>query len=225
MPLDQGYGVVVGTRDSYYRDPVNDYGQYYHGNLRGSHAYGRVSLRYRRRQPLPTKRGALACRRAAALHAQGCRRSVRRLASADKQPKFQERLITSGIRISRDAVWFVSLVPLAGFSATCRCRLRSALAFGVSLDALNELEPLVAHAARVFVFGEPFNGGDLGVHNVHQNQGAQWVVNGPRPTVSGRTVPRSSSAWTAPLPHSAISSRPSQIVQMPMAGLFRSGHW
>ena len=34
MSLDHGYGVVIGTRDSYYRDPVNDYGQYYHGNLR-----------------------------------------------------------------------------------------------------------------------------------------------------------------------------------------------
>lgn len=33
MPLKDGYGVVIGTLHSYYRDPVNDYGQYYHGNV------------------------------------------------------------------------------------------------------------------------------------------------------------------------------------------------
>ncbi len=33
MPLNHGYGVIIGSLHSYYRDPVNDYGQYYHGNV------------------------------------------------------------------------------------------------------------------------------------------------------------------------------------------------
>jgi hypothetical protein len=33
VPLARGYGVVLGTVNRYYRDPVNDYGQYFHGNL------------------------------------------------------------------------------------------------------------------------------------------------------------------------------------------------
>jgi len=33
MPLDAGYGVLIGTMDRYERDPVNNYGQYYHENL------------------------------------------------------------------------------------------------------------------------------------------------------------------------------------------------
>jgi hypothetical protein len=32
MPLDDDYGVVIGTMHDYFRDPVNDYGQYYHAN-------------------------------------------------------------------------------------------------------------------------------------------------------------------------------------------------
>ena len=33
MALSDGYGVVVGQKADYYRDPPDDYGRYYHGNL------------------------------------------------------------------------------------------------------------------------------------------------------------------------------------------------
>ena len=32
MPLEDGYGVVIGTLHDYFRDPVNEFGQYYHAN-------------------------------------------------------------------------------------------------------------------------------------------------------------------------------------------------
>ena len=34
MALNHGYGVVAGVKEDYFRDPPNDYGQYFHGNLR-----------------------------------------------------------------------------------------------------------------------------------------------------------------------------------------------
>ena len=33
MGLSDGYGLVIGTQADYYRDPPDDYGRYYHGNL------------------------------------------------------------------------------------------------------------------------------------------------------------------------------------------------
>lgn len=42
--------------------------------------------------------------------------------------------------------------------------------FGTGADAFRDLEPLLKHARRVYVFGEPFRNGK-GVHNIHQNQG------------------------------------------------------
>jgi hypothetical protein len=33
MALSDGYGVLIGTKSNYYRDPPDDYGRYYHGNL------------------------------------------------------------------------------------------------------------------------------------------------------------------------------------------------
>jgi hypothetical protein len=32
VPLVDGYGVVIGTLDHFQRDPINNYGQYYHEN-------------------------------------------------------------------------------------------------------------------------------------------------------------------------------------------------
>lgn len=33
MGLTDGYGVLIGTKSNYFRDPPDDYGRYYHGNL------------------------------------------------------------------------------------------------------------------------------------------------------------------------------------------------
>ena len=36
MPLSDGYGVLVGKITDYYRDPPDNFGRYYHGNLKVS---------------------------------------------------------------------------------------------------------------------------------------------------------------------------------------------
>jgi hypothetical protein len=33
MPLNDGYGVLLGTISNYFRDPPDNFGKYYHGNL------------------------------------------------------------------------------------------------------------------------------------------------------------------------------------------------
>lgn len=33
MSLTNGYGLVIGTKSDYYRDPPDNFGRYYHGNL------------------------------------------------------------------------------------------------------------------------------------------------------------------------------------------------
>jgi uncharacterized protein DUF2278 len=49
---------------------------------------------------------------------------------------------------------------------------------GSSIAALTVFEPLLADVKRIFIYGEPFTYGGLGVHNIHQNQGdpsgSQW---------------------------------------------------
>jgi uncharacterized protein YukJ len=50
---------------------------------------------------------------------------------------------------------------------------------------LNALENILntGNVTKIYVFGEPFSSGDLGVHNIHQNQGdpsgtSWWYENG-----------------------------------------------
>jgi hypothetical protein len=33
MALKDGYGVLIETKSNYYRDPPDNFGRYYHGNL------------------------------------------------------------------------------------------------------------------------------------------------------------------------------------------------
>jgi hypothetical protein len=33
MPLNDGYGVLIGSIETYFRDPPDNFGKYYHGNL------------------------------------------------------------------------------------------------------------------------------------------------------------------------------------------------
>lgn len=182
MPFPNGYGVVIGTFNHYVRDPVNNYGQYYHENLYVDTPAGPYHCAIDvdtnmtndgiewRVVPLdetdlkglaalangwhllastPTS-GALDYIRTTELHRRGC------------------------------AVAFVRFDPLMealrrAFNAKAN---ESPWTAGNSVQALDVLEPLLANTRRLFVFGEPFTYGGLGVHNIHQNQGdpagSQW---------------------------------------------------
>lgn len=176
MSLDHGYGVVIGTRDSYYRDPVNDYGQYYHGNLK-----------------VGTPAGIYHCAIDVDSHSQPNGVQWRVVELRPSMLKGVNDLADGWHALNgtedSGALDYIRNPDLkglrAGFLAHPLGRLLHRLAVaeqpwnsGVSRDALGDLEPLIAHAARVFVFGEPFHSGDLGVHNIHQNQGdpigSQW---------------------------------------------------
>ncbi|NTU57408.1 MAG: YukJ family protein [Chlorobiaceae bacterium] len=55
---------------------------------------------------------------------------------------------------------------------------------GTGREAFADIEALLRHCRRLFVFGEPFRNGVHGVHNIHQNQGdpvsSRWAMeNGP----------------------------------------------
>jgi hypothetical protein len=181
MPLNHGYGVVVGALDHYQRDPINNFGQYYHENLFVDTPAGMYHCAIDvdtkmtndgiewRVIPLTESEmkgvavladgwhaltsinssGALDYVRTAAFHRPGC------------------------------SIVFVRFDPLLEmlrrwFNIWMNPPWRA----GTSIEALNVLEPLLNASKRIFVFGEPFTFGGLGVHNIHQNQGdpagSQW---------------------------------------------------
>ncbi|KUL25238.1 DUF2278 family protein [Chlorobium limicola] len=178
MPLKDGYGVLAGTLHSYSCDRIKHDKQYYHCNIR-------------------IKAGPLIYR---------CPVDLDNKKSSDGiQWRVVEMGRTSlkGISGLRDGWHALRSNPHSGaldyyrspeLAPTDECRLAdddapdnvmSAPAsgcipwrYGIGAAAFRDLEPLLKHARRLYVFGEPFRNGK-GVHNIHQNQGdppdSQWV--------------------------------------------------
>jgi hypothetical protein len=171
MPLNHGYGVVIGTRHHYHRDPVNDYGQYFHGNLYVSAPAGTYhcaidvdskflpnGVQWKTVElPASALKGIDALSNGwhllAASPASGALDYIR---NPDLRP------LKPGCLLGATGIWARLLGPLMHDQPWKS---------GRSTDALAELEPLIDASQRLFVFGEPFHDGTLGVHNIHQNQG------------------------------------------------------
>ncbi|WP_313813135.1 DUF2278 family protein [Glutamicibacter sp.] len=170
MPLSNGYGVLVETLQDYYRDPPDNYGRYYHGNL-----------------VIHTPQGNYHC--AIDVDPKNMPNGVQwrtpRLRAADFTGISSlsdgwhplASTATSGAAdYIRSTVLHPPLVIRLLLFAGWLYRLLTWLRWnprwlsGTGIQALTELESVIDGGTRFFVFGEPFSSG-LGVHNVHQNQG------------------------------------------------------
>ncbi len=172
MGLTNGYGVLVGTRERYYRDPVNDYGQYYHANL----LLGTPAGTFHCAIDVDSHRVAngvqwrVVALPSMALKGAGALGAGWHPLASDPGSGALDVIRNTRLRrrfFTRRPVWTQRIgnrrFRLPFFEVPWKS--------GVSTDALADLEPLVAHARKVLVYGEPFGDGTLGVHNIHQNQG------------------------------------------------------
>ena len=183
MPLDHGYGVLVGTIDRYFRDPVNDFGQFFHGNLEILAA----GERHRCAIDVDSQASAigvewrtvgLGAAEVATIAALGPGWHVLPSSASSGALDY----IRSGMFRGRIGC-AMALLRLFGRDF----RIADTWQRGNSVEALTDLEPLVevtrTAGLRALVFGEPFTTG-RGVHNIHQNQGDPagsqwWDENGP----------------------------------------------
>ncbi|MET9957418.1 DUF2278 family protein [Streptomyces sp. NPDC006339] len=175
------YGVLSGTLYRHYRDQPDDQGRWFHVNLEVDAPAGRyhcaidvdshkstVGVRWKSFVLDPADLGP-----SAAL-APGYHELAPRADSGAldylRHPALVDR---SGVLFQRrPPSWLEELLALFG------ARPWHA---GSNVDAAAALEPILVVGRRILVFGEPFTDdpeGDLGMHNVHQNQGdpagSQW---------------------------------------------------
>ncbi|HEY9371631.1 DUF2278 family protein [Streptomyces sp.] len=180
MPFDR-YGVLSGTLFRHYRDQPDNQGRWFHVNLEVDAPGGRyhcavdvdshksnVGVQWK---SFVLDAGALGP--AAALAAgyydlapapdSGALDYLRHPALVDHSGVLFER---------RPPSWLQELLDLFGSRPWHA---------GSNVDAAAALEPMLVAGRRILVFGEPFDNdpeGDLGMHNIHQNQGdpagSQW---------------------------------------------------
>ncbi|MFF5973542.1 DUF2278 family protein [Streptomyces sp. NPDC012769] len=175
------YGVLSGTLYRHYRDQPDDQGRWFHVNLEVDAPAGRyrcaidvdshksnVGVQWKSFVLDPVDVGP-----SAAL-APGYHELAPRPESGAldylRHPALVDR---SGVLFQRrPPSWLRDLLDLFGSRPWHA---------GSNLDAAAALEPMLLVGRRILVFGEPFTDdpeGDLGMHNVHQNQGdpagSQW---------------------------------------------------
>ncbi|HEY0739497.1 MAG TPA: DUF2278 family protein [Herpetosiphonaceae bacterium] len=179
MPLDHGYGVIIGTLHRYYRDPVNDYGQYFHGNIEIRAPAGI----YRCAIDVDSKHLPNGVEWRVVELGQSSLKGI--AAFANGWHSLPTTATSGALDYIRSAAFrprtgcvFVRFDPrLESLLRLLQLHVRPPWKQGTSIDALADLEPLLQNPKRLFIFGEPFTQG-LGLHNIHQNQGdpkgSQW---------------------------------------------------
>jgi hypothetical protein len=171
MPLDHGYGVLIGTITGYKRDDPDMAGNYYHVHLTVAAPAGTYNCAI----DVDSKASDV-----------GVEWRTLELRAADV-----EALVALGngwhMLPSTPASGALDYIRSPMFAARVGCALifwkllkkdkgvADTWKKGNSLQALADLEPLVTATRnaglKVLVFGEPYHDGTLGVHNIHQNQG------------------------------------------------------
>lgn len=170
MGLSAGYGVVIGTKSNYYRDPPDNFGRYYHGNLVVHASTGDYHCAIDvdpQSMPDGIEWRILRIRPQDFKNISGLADVWHPLASAPDTGALD--YVRSRVLFPPILIWFVRY-------DSCLARLLDLLRWnppwrrGTGIQALTDLEAIISNGVRFYVFGEPFTSG-LGVHNVHQNQG------------------------------------------------------
>ncbi|MBW5481047.1 DUF2278 family protein [Streptomyces bambusae] len=180
MPFDR-YGVLSGTLYGHYRDDPDDQGRWFHVNLEVDAPEGRydcavdvdshksnVGVQWKVFTLDPVDLGPVVAfgpgyHDLAAAPESGALDYLRHPALVDRSGVLFQR---------RPPSWLQGLLDLFGSRPWHA---------GSNLDAAHAFEPILERGRRILVFGEPFDNdpeGDLGMHNIHQNQGdphgSQW---------------------------------------------------
>lgn len=170
MPLANGYGVVIGTKHDYYRDPPDNFGRYYHGNLVVHAPLGNYHCAIDvdpKSMPDGIQWRIVTLRPVDVASLKALPDGWHPLASTPS---------SGAMDYPRSPVLHPPVMIYTVRYDSCLSRLLGWIRWnppwnsGTGFQALTDLEGILNQGVRFYVFGEPFNTG-LGVHNVHQNQG------------------------------------------------------
>jgi hypothetical protein len=198
MPLNK-YGVLVGTKTDYFRDEPDNFGKFYHGNIKVL-ANG---ITYRCAIDVDSQQTHVQWRiinfRANELNLISLLSDGWHLLISNKTSgaidyiRWRLMWVTLRIPFPIFRKWKIRIPPwifpfkLKPFTKT-EIKMNALFRIivldqeffwktGNNIDAIEELESVINQGEKVFIFGQFFNNGN-GVHDIHQNQGdpltSQW---------------------------------------------------
>jgi hypothetical protein len=170
MGLKHGYGVLIGTKYNYYRDPPDNYGRYYHGNLVVHAPSGNYHCAIDvdpKAMPDGVQWRVVKIRANDFADIKAMSDGWNNLNSTQDSGALD--YIRSSILHPPILIWTVRydswLSCLLNF-----IRWNPPWKNGTGIQCLTDLEAIIEQGVRFYIFGEPFTSGQ-GVHNIHQNQG------------------------------------------------------
>lgn len=168
--LSNGYGLVIGQKTRYFRDPPDNFGRYYHGNIDVHTPAGDYhcaidvdpkampdGIQWRLVQVRPSDFAGFKGMQDGwhSLQSTGQSGALDYIRSAVLHPP----ILFWNVRYNSCLSRFLDFV-----------RWNPPWKSGTGIQALTDLEAVIAQGTRFYIFGEPFTTG-RGVHNIHQNQG------------------------------------------------------
>ena len=193
MPF-ANYGVLIGTKTRYFRDPPDSFGKYYHGNIEVM-ANGII---HRCAIDVDSQRTRVQWRiinlsaedmQLIAGKPEGWHHLLSNNGSGAidyirwrpmwvtlripllLMPKWKIRIpIPPWIKVPKLKIFDKVKTVINAFFRIIYLEQSSFWLIGDNIDAIEQLELVINQGNKVFIFGEFFNSG-YGVHNIHQNQG------------------------------------------------------
>ncbi|HEY6610106.1 MAG TPA: DUF2278 family protein [Pseudomonas sp.] len=170
MSLTNGYGLVIGTKSDYYRDPPDSFGRYYHGNLIVNAPNGD----YHCAIDVDPKAMPDGIQWRIVHIAKASFSTIKAL--PDGWHSINSNPTSGALDYIRSTVLHPPILIKTVTYNSCLFKIINFIRWnppwknGTGFQALTDLETVIALGVRFYVFGEPFTSG-LGVHNIHQNQG------------------------------------------------------
>ena len=170
MGLKKGYGVLIGTKTNYFRDPPDNFGRYYHGNLIVHAPLGEYHCAIDvdpKSMPDGVQWRIVKIQSSDFLSIKAMSDGWHPLISDSDSGALD--YIRSNVLHPPILIWNVRY-------DSCLSRFLNFIRWnppwknGTGIQALTDLESVIEKGIRFYIFGEPFKT-DLGVHNIHQNQG------------------------------------------------------
>ena len=171
MGLSAGYGLVIGTKAGYSRDPPDDFGRFYHGNLIVNTPAGNYRCAIDvdpKNMPDGIQWRVVNIRTIDFMNIKALANGWHFLTSAPN---------TGALDYVRSPVLYPPIMIWTVQYDSCLSMFLNFLRWnppwknGTGIQALTDLEVVLNQGVRFYVFGEPFTGANKGVHNIHQNQG------------------------------------------------------
>ncbi|MEI7824328.1 MAG: YukJ family protein [Chlorobiaceae bacterium] len=170
MPLDDGYGVLAGTLHNYYCDRFFSDTEYYHCNLK-VRAGARV---FRCPVDLDSKKEADGMHwRVVELEPDAFQWLLHLREGwhpLDSEPGSGALDYYRSWELQPTGECMEASTECGNRDSIAQAALHALWKYGTGPAAFRDLEPLLKHSRKLFIFGEPFRRG-RGVHNIHQNQG------------------------------------------------------